>query len=369
MRLRPRENVGLVTEMISPYRISVFNALDELLGGRLRVLFLSERAGRTWPVYSEQIRFRYRVLPGRAFQPRGAGAEVLYLSLPAPPYLVAERVGPVIVGGYHTAEYAWSRVHTRLVGRPLVLWSESIDAAERSAPAWLAVKRAAVGIADSYAVPGIRAQEQLEFLGAQTSRIATAPNSVDVDFWAAAPVPAVTRDERRLIFVGTLVPRKGLDVLLDALDTDDLRDVPLDVVGEGPERASLEARARTLDVSFHGDAEPERVRELYHRAAAIVVPSRADPWGVVLNEGMAAGCVPVASTAAGATADLVEDGVTGFAVPSDDPDALRSALRRLLDDREQRSQMAAAARARSMANSPQACARGLMQSVEVGLGE
>jgi glycosyltransferase involved in cell wall biosynthesis len=177
----------------------------------------------------------------------------------------------------------------------------------------------------------------------------------------------VTRDERRLIFVGTLVRRKGLDVLLEALEVDDLRDVPLDVVGEGPERASLEVRARTLDVSFHGDAEPERVRELYQRAATMVVPSRADPWGVVLNEGMAAGCVPVASTAAGATADLVDDGVTGFAVPPDDPGALRSALRTLLADREKRAQMGEAARTRSQANSPEACARGLLESVEVGL--
>jgi glycosyltransferase involved in cell wall biosynthesis len=63
-----------------------------------------------------------------------------------------------------------------------------------------------------------------------------------------------------------------------------------------------------------------------------VLPSLSEQWGMVLNEAACAGLPLVASDAAGAAWDLVEDGVNGFRVPAGDIAALREALRRLVDD-------------------------------------
>ena len=358
-------NVGLVTEMISPYRVSVFNELDRMLDGRLRVFFLAERAGRDWPLYTSAIEFPYRVLPGRAFQPRGPATQVVYANAPVAPYLRAERVGTVFVGGYNHLEYVWAWGYTRVGERKLVLWSESVDAAARGGRARSAVKRAAVAMADAYLVPGRSAESQLRYLGADPLTIFTAPNSVDVEFWSALGFEA--RPEPRapsLVFAGSLVHRKGVDVLLDALDTPDLRELELHVVGTGPLREQLEGRAAGLRVTFHGHLEPEALRDLYARADVFVLPTRADPWGLVLNESMAAGCVPISTVAAGATADLVIPEETGLVVPPEDPGALRAAIARLTSDHELRESLRRRARDRSLANSPTACAAGFVDAVE-----
>ncbi|MFD2077881.1 phosphatidylinositol alpha-1,6-mannosyltransferase [Actinopolymorpha cephalotaxi] len=138
-----------------------------------------------------------------------------------------------------------------------------------------------------------------------------------------------------LLFVGNLVHRKGLDVLLAALADLDRRGVPvprLRVVGAGPELPKLrrQADAARLRVDFAG-ALPQRavVGELA-RAELLAVPSREEALGLAPLEGMAAGSVPVAS-AVGGLAESVTDGVTGFTCPAEDPSALASALVRARD--------------------------------------
>jgi glycosyltransferase involved in cell wall biosynthesis len=363
----PDRTVGIVTEIISPYRIPVFNALDELLDGRLRVFFLAERAGRSWPVYRSEIRFRYEVLPGLTFQPFGRGSQVLYVNRPVLGRLRREGVGPVFVGGYNHFEFAWALLHGRRASQPVILWSESVSALEGGRPVRTAVKRACVRACSAYVASGTRAAAQLVALGAAPDRVFVAPNAVDVAFWGAgAPVRAAASQGSRLLFVGNLTRNKGVDILLAALDGDALRAVAVDVVGTGPELEALRrtAQERRLNVTFCGHLDREDLRERYGACDVLVLPTRGDVWGLVLNEGMAAGCVPVTTTAAGAAGDLVEDDVTGVVLPPGDPDRLRHALIAVLSDDERRQRLAQAARARAMSYSPERCAEGFVRALE-----
>jgi glycosyltransferase involved in cell wall biosynthesis len=357
--------VGLITEMISPYRIPVFNALSEQLGGRLRVFFLTERAARSWPVYRSEIRFDYEVLPG--FSVRiGSQTERVYCNLPAMIRQRGDDVEAMIVGGYNHLEAMWTLTSARLRGHPVVLWSESVPVTGGSRPIRTVAKRRVVRRFDAHVVPGRRAAELLRALGAPPGRIFTAPNAVDVEFWSAGATPREAQPRRpRLLFVGWLTYRKGLDVLLDALDTDDLRGLDLDVVGEGAEGAALAIRARSRGVraKFLGHLDREALRERYRGADVLVFPTRADPWGLVINEAMATGCVPVASTAAGAAHDLVTDDETGLVVAPGDVEGLRAALRRLTDS-ELLSKLSAAALERGRQQTPERCAAGFVEAVE-----
>lgn len=157
-----------------------------------------------------------------------------------------------------------------------------------------------------------------------------------------------------VLVVGRLSGReryKGHDELLDAVATLAGRSsaIRLVVVGDGADRARLEARAVALGVAarvvFTGAVTAATLEALYERAALFAMPSRLEGFGLVFVEAMAAGkpCVALADTA---PAEIVRHGETGLLVPGGDAAALADALSTLLGDPEQARRMGAAGRAR-----------------------
>lgn len=148
------------------------------------------------------------------------------------------------------------------------------------------------------------------------------------------------------LFVGRLVPYKGVDVLLRAL-----RDVEVAavIVGNGPLREALEAEAERLGIGsrtfFVGQADDETVAAWYGACDVLVLPSvtRAEAFGLVQLEAMARG-KPVISTRLDTGVPWVNvHGVTGLTVPPGDDTALRDALRLLVSDAGLRRRLGAAA--------------------------
>jgi glycosyltransferase involved in cell wall biosynthesis len=143
--------------------------------------------------------------------------------------------------------------------------------------------------------------------------------------------------------VGQLIPRKAFHVLVEAVGMLRARHPRVECVllGEGPERPHLEARARELGVPLH---LPGFVADPHPTLAAFevaVLPSRAEGMPLVVLEAMALGVACVATPAAG-TVELIEDGRSGLLFPVDDAGALAAALERLLADGPLRARLAAA---------------------------
>lgn len=164
-----------------------------------------------------------------------------------------------------------------------------------------------------------------------------------------------------LIFVGRVVPEKGVGDVLAALALlrAQLPDATLAIVGDGPSRPALEAEARRLgmaqQVVFIGAVPPGDV-PLYLAAADIFVgPSRrsAEGWteaqGLTFIEAQLAG-LPVIATDAGGLGDLVSDGDDGLVVRQSDPTAIAGAVLRLVTDPALAARLAQAGRARALAN-------------------
>lgn len=165
------------------------------------------------------------------------------------------------------------------------------------------------------------------------------PYTVALPDSVAAPVGSA---DFRILFVGRLVERKGVDVLLHALaDLQDLPRVRAVIVGDGPERERLEALSRSLGVAgrvtFAGRISDEDLRTQYAHASAFVLPAIVDArgdtegLGVVLLEAMNSR-VPVIGSDAGGIVDIVEDESSGLLVPPGDARALAGALRRVATD-------------------------------------
>ena len=151
-----------------------------------------------------------------------------------------------------------------------------------------------------------------------------------------------------LLFVGRLVPYKGVDVLLRALSGIEATTL---LVGDGPLRSTLETQARALGllrVRFLGRVSDTELTALYHAADLFVLPSvtQAEAFGVVQLEAMACG-VPVVSTNLPSGVPWVnQHDRTGLVVPPGDADGLRRALHALLTDRPRRRELGRYARER-----------------------
>jgi colanic acid/amylovoran biosynthesis glycosyltransferase len=212
-------------------------------------------------------------------------------------------------------------------------------------------------------------------LGASPEATVVAPMGADVRAIRAAMGSAPRRPDR-LLFVGRMVEKKGVQVLLEALrQGPDGRGVQgawsLDLVGDGPLRPALESSplGRSDRVRWLGTLERPALARALAGSGIVVVPSVAAASGdqdglpVVLLEAMAAGCAVVASRLPG-IAQVVSDGRTGLLVPPGDAPALGAAIARLLADGDLRARLGAAARAAADAHSVEAAGRRYLELLQ-----
>lgn len=168
-----------------------------------------------------------------------------------------------------------------------------------------------------------------------------------VDTSKFSPDARVPRSDG-VLFVGRLLPHKGIDTLIRALPPD----VPAQIIGrvfdDGYFR-DLQEMAAGKQVTFRHDCDDAALVDAYRRAACAVLPSVYDDMygrhtdvpellGQTLLEAMACGA-PAVCTAVASMPEIVEDGVNGFVVPPNDPDALWAAIRRVLTNRERATEM------------------------------
>jgi glycosyltransferase involved in cell wall biosynthesis len=317
--------------------VPLFEALAADPRMQLRVLFMDRsEPNRSWEV-PQSLRFDHEFLPGmHSVWLRGA------FTFHANPSVLRAlaRFDPdcVVVGGWDSLTTFLAARYASRKRRDLVVWSES-NALGRSGSegfrAW--PKRWLLGCAQAGLVPGLRAREYLVSLGAAQLPIWDFPNVVDTSAFALDPreresARSALRAELGLrgtvfVFVGQLVERKGLPELLEAFAAAVFsRDASLLVVGDGPLRALAESRAaesrpgrRIVALPFR---QQQEIAALYAASDALVLPSREDPWPLVVVEAMTAGLPVLASDAVGNAADLIEPGQTGFVFRARDAAAL-----------------------------------------------
>jgi len=228
------------------------------------------------------------------------------------------------------------------------------DTFPRGAGAWLrrstaaAVRRADVVVADSETT----ARDLRELLDAPAAKIRVIPLGVEPRFFGPhdpARIAAVRAKhglpDDYLASIGTIQPRKNLDVVLDAMDVLGAKAPPLVVAGRtGWMSDELVRRARSSPRVVHlGEVPDEDLPALYAGAKLFVSPSSYEGFGLAVAEAMAAGVAVIAGS--GSASDEVV-GDAGVLVPPRDVDALVAAIDGLVRDDARRARLAAAGRDR-----------------------
>lgn len=186
------------------------------------------------------------------------------------------------------------------------------------------------------------ARDSIQHYSGLLEKLRVIPNAVDDSIFTLPKGESETRPNR-ILFAGIMRFVKGVDVLLRALRrlADQGRILELVVVGESfysryrRDETLLRQMVRDLElekqVRFLGPKPPSEVAEQMREAALLVLPSRAESFGLVLAEALACG-TPVVATRCGGPEDFVNDEV-GVLVPPEDPEALARGIERVLDRR------------------------------------
>ena len=167
-----------------------------------------------------------------------------------------------------------------------------------------------------------RLQKKVEIIG----------NGINLDEFST--IQPFSHPNPYILFLGRLVYKKGVDLLIQAYAAV-CRDLPFDllIAGDGQERRNLEdlvkKRGMGDRIKFLGQVENKFGHELMAGASLFVVPSRLEPFGIVVLEAMATGC-PVLASRTGGLTEIIQDGQTGVLFSSEDVVDLSTKLLELL---------------------------------------
>ena len=335
-----RPKALVVADVPSPHQNVFFDAIAELGEVDLEVVFCRRFApGRAWSGAGPKSA-RHEFLP--EFRARG---------LPLNPTLVKRLAGdherlPFLIGYYLPGMLA-AGLYLGSTRRRWAFWTDTLEPQQKSLVPSKVVGRLArrwfLGRSTGVLTTGERGRQALLANGVSEERAFEIPFVID-QAWIESAVDRerpnrdhirhkfdIPSDARLLLFVGQLIRRKGIDLLLEAIaDLPSKTNLHLIVVGDGPELPALKAlvhrQALDTHVHFLPNTYNSELPPLWAAADAFVLPSRFDAWPVVVVEALTAGLPVIGSDACGSVVDRVQEGHSGWVFRREDVDALRAKL-------------------------------------------
>lgn len=221
-----------------------------------------------------------------------------------------------------------------------------------SDPSYLPITRHGLLMSDAVTVPSLFLERETRSrLDLPDLPISVIPNFVDTERFQPGPARAPALDAPRFVHVSNFRPVKRVPDLIAAFAAvrAELPRAELLLIGDGPERSRAESLARTfgLGAAVRFVGRQDELTPLLSGAAAFVLPSETESFGVAALEAMACG-VPVVASEVGGLPEVVVDGDTGLLVPVGDVARLAGAMKEIVKDGARWAAMAAASRERSM---------------------
>ncbi|MDB9249149.1 glycosyltransferase [Halorubrum ezzemoulense] len=328
--------IGIVTNIPSPYRIPLFNSIAERNNVSLTVYFMDvTEKNRSWSVSPAEWEFEYVFLDGSTWYSSILDRSISVNWGVVPRFRKASH-DVIVVGGYNHTTCWITFAYSKFSGTPVVPWSGAWSGSIRINNLVMnMVRQKFTQLGQAWIAYGSRSASALSSWGADESRTHIGINTVSVEKFRGAAESyshELAEDKFTLLYVGQLIARKNVELVLDALESIPKSDIQFIVVGDGPRESYLRSRADTLEnsVEFKGFVERDQLYSYYTEADAFILPSKNEVWGLVVNEALACGTPVLVSDQCGCAPDLIREGFNGSIFQPDEQDNLMETLEELV---------------------------------------
>lgn len=327
MKNLQEKRVLLMTNIIAPYRIPLFNAILERGNFYFKVVALAEREkNREWELSENKIKFNYQILYGWHWFVFGKKREVaIHINRGVFKVFLEYKPDVIIASGYDDLAYWQAFLYCKLYRKKYILWNGTTLLSAGSIRGIRALlKRIIIRGADRYIAYGTKAKEYLEYFGAEGGKIYTGTNTVDMEDFRSRVEEyrnkgSFSKERKQypkylLLYIGQLINRKGIIQVLKALDILGDQEIGFFIVGSGPEERNLKVFCKEKNIKnvfFEGFKQQEELIKYYAFSDIFILPSLEEVWGLVVNEAMASGLYVLSSKYAGASYDLIKEGSNG----------------------------------------------------------
>jgi glycosyltransferase involved in cell wall biosynthesis len=267
----------------------------------------------------DELKFKYRIL--KSWGIKLFKSEGLVFTFPGLiRQIINNKPDKIIVSGFSVATVKLFLL-SFIIRYEYYIWSGAVLRKGRFDSKIEIIKRKILSKkAAGFIVYGTKAKEYLLSLGIQPHKIHISYNTVDTSFFSSETrkLRKNSNEKFTLCYIGYLSPRKNVARLIELVKQFSHINYKLLIIGDGEERPALEdltTRYSLQDkVIFTGFKQKKDLPAYLAQTDLFLFQTDFDIWGLVLNEAMAAGCCCLASINAGATHDLIENGMTGFSV-------------------------------------------------------
>jgi len=351
-----KKKVAFLAGIISPYKIPCWNevAKNELFD--FEVYFCAAiTKDRSWKVYYDEIKFKYKKLKG--IHPIFGGFTV-HINWILP--IIRNKYDLVVIEGYYQPTFLLTWLISKLLNSKVAFLIESSHLDKRTGNCTIeALKRFIITHSDALMVAGQASLNYMKSFGVKPSNIFHIPYTADYNFFSdkyrslkSEEITIKTTKNTKLkedgnlifLYVGRLWEGKGIFYLLRAFKKLQMErnNICLILVGDGPDEHKYRKMTKEesiQNVYFEGFKQKEELPEYYALADIFILPSLTEPWGLVVNEAMIFNLPVICTNKVGAAYDLIENGKNGLIVDAANADSLYKAMKILAESSELRGEM------------------------------
>lgn len=335
------KSVAIITNIPAPYRVDFFDYLQKNYADYEFTVIYSSRNedNRRWNIDQEKLNNSI-FLDSKTIKIKKR-LDYRYVHIPVGVVKTLKKIKPdVVIGSEYNPTVIQALGFCRKNKIPFISWTDGTLFSERNFGfVQKLLRRLVVPSASACIASSTKSKEAQIFYGASEEKCHVSFLSVDIEQYLQKPQG---KGQGKILCVGSLIERKGVDLLLRALEKVE-HEYEVYLAGDGVEKDNLKKLADELQIGekihFLGQLTREELVKHYSDSDLFVLPTREDCFALVILEAICAGLPVISSKYADGAYDLIEEGKNGFIVDPYDSEQFSKCIENLLKSRELRRKL------------------------------